>query len=152
MSDLGHRERVLTPVTGRLGYLLKHSNLRFAELTSLALAPHGIDGREWAVLLTIAEGDPMSQREVARRLSVDRTTMVALIDELEGKGLVRRSPHPEDRRKNVVSLTRVGRTTLAKARRAIGEAERRFLDPLPADEARRFKEALRALVHAAESN
>jgi DNA-binding MarR family transcriptional regulator len=133
-------------LTGRLGYLLKHAQLRLAELTAAALAPHGIGGRELAVLLVLAGREPASQQQAARRLGVDRTTMVALIDALEDKGLVTRHPHADDRRKNVVELTAAGRDTLSRATEAGDDAERRFLEALPQPDARQLREALHTLV------
>jgi DNA-binding MarR family transcriptional regulator len=119
-----------------------------SKLIRPALAPHGIDGRELAVLNALADQDPLSQQETARRLGIDRTTMVALVDALENKGLVERRPHPEDRRKNVVELTGTGHDTRRRATRASQDAERRFLAALDEDDAKRLKEALRALITA----
>ncbi len=130
----------------RLGYLLKHARLLLGELTTGALAPYGLDGRELAVLLVLAGGEPASQQQAAQRLGVDRTTMVALLDTLEGKGLVTRHPHAQDRRKNVVELTPAGHETLRGATRAGEEAERRFLAPLTAPAARQLRDALHTLV------
>jgi DNA-binding MarR family transcriptional regulator len=133
-------------LAGRLGYLLKHAQLRMAELNAAALAPFGITGRELAVLLSIDSQAPLSQQEAGRRLGVDRTTMVALIDELEGKQLVQRRQDPADRRKNVVALTPAGHGTLTKAGKASDEAERRFLAPLTGNEAAQVREALRRVA------
>ena len=133
-------------LAGRMGYLLKHAQLRMAELNAAALAPFGITGRELAVLLAIDSQAPLSQQEAARRLGVDRTTMVALIDELEGKQLVQRRQDPADRRKNVVALTPAGRATLADAGKASDEAERRLLAPLTGDQAAQVREALRMIA------
>jgi DNA-binding MarR family transcriptional regulator len=130
----------------RMGYLLKHAQLRMAELNAAALAPFGITGRELAVLLAIDSQAPLSQQEAAGRLGVDRTTMVALIDELEGKQLVQRRQDPADRRKNVVALTPAGRATLRKAGKASDEAERRLLAPLTGDQAAQVREALRMIA------
>src|SRR4029453_10674317 len=100
-TDAGRRpepeQQPESPVARRLGYLLKHANLRFAYLSGAALAPYGIDGRELAVLVSLDERDPLSQREAAQRLGIDRTTMVALVDRLEGKGLAERRRAPADR-------------------------------------------------------
>ena len=131
-----------------LHYLLKHAQMRLAELTGPALAPFGINGRQCAVLLAIAEQAPSSQHDISERMGVDRTTMVALVDELEAKGLVERRPDPRDRRKNVVALTEAGRTTLEEAARAVDGAERHFLGPLSDDEAAAFREALRTAALA----
>ena len=141
-----------TPPGGRadnLGYLLKHAWLRLAEATAPELAPFGIDGRELGVLTVLAGGDPLSQQEAARRLDVDRTTMVALIDGLEAKKLVERRPHPQDRRKNIVEPTAAGREVLRKATRVTGDIERRFLAPLSEADAERLKAWLRILNSAA---
>jgi DNA-binding MarR family transcriptional regulator len=139
----------LPALASRLGYLLKHAQLRLAELTGAAMAPFGVTGRECAVLIAIDSQSPLSQHEVAGRLGVDRTTMVALIDELEGKGLLQRRRDPDDRRKNVVALTEPGRITLRRAARAGDEAERRFLAALSGDEAEALKQALRVVAFPA---
>jgi DNA-binding MarR family transcriptional regulator len=133
---------------GSLHYLLKHAQMRLAELTAPALEPFGISGRQCAVLVAVNEEAPSSQHDIARRMGVDRTTMVDLVDELEAKGLVQRRADPRDRRKNVVALTEAGRTTLEEATRAVDEAERRFLGPLSDDEAAAFREALRTAALA----
>lgn len=135
-------------LTSRLGYLLKHAQLRLAELTTAALEPFGLNGRELAVLIVLAEGEPASQQEAARRLGIDRTSMVAFLDALEAKGLVERHPHAHDRRRNVVELTAAGRESLRAARRAGDEAERRFLAPLSGPAGAALKEALLALIGA----
>jgi DNA-binding MarR family transcriptional regulator len=135
-----------------LGYLLKHAQLRFFEFGALALAPLGINGREAAVLRAIDPDRPVSQGEIARGMNVDRTTMVALIDDLQLKGLVRRRQDPDDRRRNVVELTDVGRTTVRQAAKAVGQAERQFLDPLSAAEAAQFKKILRVLLKDADGS
>jgi DNA-binding MarR family transcriptional regulator len=136
---------------GSLYYLLKHAQLRLADLTGPALAPFGINGRQCAVLSAIDEQAPSSQHDIAQRMGIDRTTMVTLVDELEGKGLVERRADPRDRRKNVVGLTPAGRGTLLGATTAVDEAERRFLSPLSDDEAAKFRETLRATVFAPEA-
>jgi DNA-binding MarR family transcriptional regulator len=136
----------LPALAGRLGYLMKHAHQRLTDLTGSALAPFGISGRELAVLIAIDDRAPLSQQEVARRLGVDRTTMVALIDDLENKTLVQRRQDPGDRRKNVVVLTDAGHVTLRRASAASEEAERRFLAPLSRAEGAAFTEALRAVA------
>ncbi|MFD0687562.1 MarR family winged helix-turn-helix transcriptional regulator [Actinomadura fibrosa] len=130
----------------RLGYLLKHAHLRFAEASAQALAPLGIDGRELAVLAVLAADVPLSQQEAAKRLGIDRTTMVAMVDVLEAKGLAERRRSPEDRRKNIVQLTAHGQEVLRKAEDVRVDAERRFLAPLPSDEAETLLRALRTLA------
>jgi DNA-binding MarR family transcriptional regulator len=136
---------------GSLYYLLKHAQLRLADLTGPALAPFGINGRECAVLIAIDEQARSSQHDIAQRMGVDRTTMVNLVDELEAKGLVERHPDLRDRRKNVVALTEAGRVTLRGATEAADEAERSFLGALSDEQAAMFRELLRVTVFAASA-
>lgn len=135
------------PPLTRLGYLLKHAQARMAELNREALSPYGIDGRDLVVLQVIADQESASQQDAARRLGVDRTTMVALVDALEAKGLVARQPHAEDRRKKVVTLTTKGRGTLRRASRAGDEAEQRLLAALSTTDAARLRKLLATIVH-----
>jgi DNA-binding MarR family transcriptional regulator len=147
-DQLNHKLGLVSnDVAPRLGYLLKHAQQRFSELTATRFGPLGISGREAAVLRAVGGGDgPSSQGEVARRLGVDRTTMVALIDDLQDKGLVLRRQDRDDRRKNAVELTDAGRRVLREADQAADEVERTFLAPLTAGEAEQFRRALQALV------
>jgi DNA-binding MarR family transcriptional regulator len=133
-------------VTERLGYLLKHVQLRLAELSAEALAPHGLTGRELAVLTVLAVERPLSQQEAATALGIDRTTMVAFVDQLASKGLVERRPDGADRRRNLVELTPAGKRTHERAVAVYAEAERRFLAPLSPTAAARFRADLRRLL------
>lgn len=81
------------------------------------------------------------------RLGVDRTTMVALLDTLEGKGLVSRHPHADDRRRNVVELTDAGRDTLRRATKASDDAEHAFLAPLGPQAAQHLRNSLQSIVN-----
>lgn len=130
----------------RLGYLLKHVNARLTDLTTAALGPLGIDGRELGVVLAIDSAKPLSQLAVATRLGIDRTTMVAMLDTLESKGLITRRPLLEDRRRNVVELTPRGHTALAEGIKASDAAERKLLSGLDAAEGDAFRVALRAML------
>jgi DNA-binding MarR family transcriptional regulator len=117
-----------------------------AELSEKALAPHGINGRELAVLLVLAGREPASQQQAAQRLGIDRTTMVALLDALQVKGLVSRQPHAEDRRRNVVEVTDAGQDTLRRAVAATDEAERTLLAPLSRQDGEHLRDFLQAIV------
>jgi len=132
-------------VSDRLGYLLKHVQARLAEQQAGALEPFGINGRDLAVLSTVASEEPPSQLEVAARLGVDRTSIGDLLDSLEDRGLVERRRSPEDRRRNIVALTPHGEDTVRKAEQIRVEIERKFLAPLTSST--RFREDLRKLLN-----
>jgi DNA-binding MarR family transcriptional regulator len=133
-------------LASRLGYLLKHAQRRLVEAAAPVMAPFGIDGRELAVLTLLAAGSPLSQQEAADELDVDRTTMVALVDALEAKGLVERHRSLADRRKNIVALTPAGQNRLRRAGKARDEVEGEFLAPLGDALSRQFIRALQILA------
>jgi DNA-binding MarR family transcriptional regulator len=138
-----------TPADGetvRLGHLLKQAHHQFMEQATKALAPLGIGTREWAALLCLDDERNLSQGAVAQRLGVDRTTMVALVDALQQKGLVAREPDPADRRKNRVVLTPEGRRLTEQGAELADEVERRFLAALSPTQAQQLKSSLQVLL------
>jgi DNA-binding MarR family transcriptional regulator len=58
---------------------------------------------------------PMSMGELAGVLGIDPPNATTLVDELESQGLVRRGPHPTDRRAKVVEATRKGKDLARRA-------------------------------------
>ena len=149
---MSNGEQPAPELTDSLGYLLKHAHLRLSEQTGKALAPWGIDAKELGILVVIAGPEPLSQQQVAQRLGVDRTTMVAMLDALERKGIVSRHPHAGDRRRNVVELTDAGRGTFQSAIKARDRAERGFLSSLGAQDARHLRSSLKAVVAGPDHN
>jgi DNA-binding MarR family transcriptional regulator len=145
-ADLGHTRHPGDAVLPRLGHLLKKAYLLFTERTSIALGPLGVSSHEVAALLRFDEERQLSQAQVAARMGIDRTTMVALVDELERKGLVNRRPHEGDRRKNSVELTARGRELKRRAARIVDDCEREFLAVLDQADAQQLKTALMALI------
>ena len=129
----------------RLAYLLKRAQLELDGLHEENLAPYGISARELAVLLLLDAREPESQ-QAGKRLGVDRTTMVALIDALENKELVVRRADAEDRRRNVIALTGSGRKTLRQAARASDQAEQRLLAELDEAESAQLRGLLRRIA------
>jgi DNA-binding MarR family transcriptional regulator len=53
--------------------------------------------------------DPLTMRELAAKLAIDAPYTTVVVDDLERRGLVARTPHAEDRRAKVVTLTLAGR-------------------------------------------
>ena len=63
-------------------------------------------------VLAIVEDDPLPPHVIVARMLVTSGTMTSLLDRLETKGLVRRTNHPDDRRKILVQITDTGRDIL----------------------------------------
>jgi DNA-binding MarR family transcriptional regulator len=133
-------------LTDRIGYLLKHAQLRFQEIQRQALTPLSLDGRLLAVLIAAEHAGPSQQLRLAENLGVDRTTMVDLVDRLEASGFLERRPDPDDRRARLIHLTPQGRKALAAGIAASDKVEQRFLAALSDADQRTFRRALSRLI------
>ena len=63
---------------------------------------------------------PLSMGDLAAVLGIDRPNATVLVDELERHGLVRRRPHPTDRRTKLVEATRKGKSLARRANEILG--------------------------------
>ena len=129
-----------------LGYLLKHAHLALEQRTDAALADVGLTTRDLGVLRVIAGGEARSQQEAAAVLGVDRTSMVALLDALEHRGIVTRKPSERDRRRNAVELTQDGRSLFQLAEQRSTEAEQAFTATLGDAGGAELRRALQAVL------
>ena len=85
-----------------------HAAARFAE----RLEPLGLTPAHVGALRVIAASTGSSQQEVAARLGMFPSRFVALVDELQDRGLVQRVENPHDRRIYLLQLTAKGRDVL----------------------------------------
>ena len=69
----------------------------------------GIGASELAALEHLEAAGPMTPGQLGGRLSMTAGAVTALLDRLEGRGHVERSPNPEDRRSAIVRETEKGR-------------------------------------------
>src|SRR5262245_34872024 len=105
----------------------------------------GLTARE-CLLLAFAATEPLSQQDIARRLAIDPTVVVGVVDELERRHLVERRRDPADRRRYLLAVTTDGGELLDKAERTAQEATDAFLDPLSEAERRQLGALLRTLM------
>ena len=111
-----------------------------------ALADEGLNLRTFSVLAMVGEGAARTQLEIAQSLGLDKTTLVASIDELERRGLVLRSTDPQDRRARIVSVTSAGASLLSRAEMIVRATESSLFAGLQGEEARQLRELLLGLI------
>jgi len=99
-----------------MGALMRTHQLMVAELDRL-LKPHSLSRTAFLLLATLLMSRdhtrPLGQ--LSRHLMVHPTTVTLVIDQLEGRDLVARRPHPTDRRTILAALTDEGRRVVTKA-------------------------------------
>lgn len=121
-----------------LGYLGEKSRRNFMAV----LEPHGFHPREFGLMTVMAKRPGITQQELAALARVDPSSMVALLDDLEARGIAERRVDPEDRRRRSVHLTAKGEEQMRILQREARRSARTFLEPLDDEE----KEALNALL------
>src|SRR3954469_6218832 len=118
----------LERVAGRPTWLLSRTNLRAQDLLAAAFATEGLRGYHFRLLAALDQYGPSSQADLGRHTGIDRSDVVAALNELVDKGLARRQPDPADGRRNVVSIKKRGkdhaRTSRHRARRCPGSVAR----------------------------
>ena len=143
--------RSASPARGlsrRVGFLLAqmgtHAHRQFAErLARLDLQP-----RHFGMLSHLAASEGQSQQALSVALGIHRSAVVALVDDLEHRGLAERRRDPVDRRAYTLYLTSAGREMLAELE---SMADERDVDLLSALNASERSQLLSLLQRVAES-
>jgi DNA-binding MarR family transcriptional regulator len=92
-----------------LAMALRGAYLTLHRKADAALGPRGVTADQFVLLATLAKGDAVTQRDLARRTTSDPNTIRAMLLLLEARGLVARRRHPGDARAWTVTLTAKGR-------------------------------------------
>ncbi|GAA2622081.1 MarR family transcriptional regulator [Streptomyces spororaveus] len=126
--------------------LLGQASTHAQRLVSEGLS--GADARTWhyAALVALEESGPASQATLSARTGIHRSDLVAVINELAARELVERTPDPEDRRRNVVTLTPPGRRQLRKLEQILTAVQDELLAPLTAQEREQLTRLLGRIV------
>ena len=140
-----------SPVRGlsrRLGFLLvqlgTHAHRQFAErLARLDLHP-----RHFGMLSHLAASEGQSQQALSDALGIHRSAVVALVDDLEQRGLAERRRDPVDRRAYTLYLTPAGRELLVELERAADQDEAELLSALDAAERSQLISLLQRLAES----
>jgi MarR family transcriptional regulator, lower aerobic nicotinate degradation pathway regulator len=120
----------LARLYARPGFLLRRAHQISAavfedECRALALTP-----AQFGVLTVLKAHPGLGQSSLARALGFDKVTVLRVLRGLETRGLVARSPAPENKRNVSVSLTPAGAEMLARAQKPAERAYKRLLAPL----------------------
>jgi MarR family transcriptional regulator, lower aerobic nicotinate degradation pathway regulator len=97
------------------GFLLARAHTRAHAVFQEALVPVGLTPKSYGALTVIIEVGPLSQAALGEILLIDRTTMVAVVDELERAGYVERGRRAADRRVYSLEATPAGKKALDAA-------------------------------------
>lgn len=134
------------PLDRRIGYLLRRAQIAVFRDFFATFEAHDIRPGQYSILTVIECNPGLKQGEVSAALGIKRANMVAMIDELEKRKLLRRDPSVIDRRSYALMLTAKG-TRLMAALHALAERhERTIADAIGIETYRSLAQPLKAIA------
>jgi DNA-binding MarR family transcriptional regulator len=141
MSDVKGAAALRATLVFNLGTLGALASDRFAtRVEAIGLKP-----KHAGLLAALDAGSAASQQELATRLGVVPSLIVALADQLQELGAVERIRDPDDRRRQVLTLTAEGRRLLTGCAEAAEEADDELTAGLSDSQRTTLTRGLRAL-------
>ena len=127
-----------------LAYRLRRAKARFSQHFLKTVGQDGITLGQFDVLTLIARNPGLTQTVLARAIGIERSTMVVVIDRLEGRGLVCR--HQRDKRSYALRLTTEGEAVVERATKRAREYEAALTVGLDARERQQLTDLLARLA------
>ncbi|MEV0155622.1 MarR family transcriptional regulator [Micromonospora sp. NPDC050686] len=127
-------------------WLLTQTAAHAARLVTEGLGAVAARGYHYRLLAALHDDGPASQADLGRRSGIDRSDVVAALNELAARDLVRRAPDPDDRRRNVITLTPAGRRQLHRMEQALDHVQATLLAPLSSPERAELTRLLTVLL------
>lgn len=118
-----------------LGYHLRRAQSAvFRHFAQVVGAEEDITPGLFGMLQVISANPGLCQSRLAEAMGVDRSTIVAVIHQLETRGLVERLAAPQDRRSHSLHVTRDGRAALRRMEKLVLRHEAEIAEGLSDDE------------------
>jgi DNA-binding MarR family transcriptional regulator len=131
-----------------LAFLLSQVGIHAASQFAERLAKIDLQPPLFRILNLVDAAEGRSQQAIGEAIQVPPSRMVALVDELERRGLVERRPNPDDRRVRALYLTRKGRQKLARGREIAHAHEEALTAGLGPTDRDRLTQLLQQIVDA----
>jgi DNA-binding MarR family transcriptional regulator len=125
----------VTPPFRSVAFLLSSLGYAISRRFHEVLRPLELEPGEFALLRAVSASDGEAQNALAERLRISPSWMVAIVDDLERRGLLERRPHARDRRVRNLHLTPAGKKLLRQAEKQAQQFDLQVAEQL--DEAER---------------
>lgn len=118
-----------------LGYHLRRAQMAaFKHFARTVTADEGVTPGLFGMLQVIAANAGLTQNRLAEVMEVDRSAIFKVVNQLEGRGLIARTPSDLDRRSNCLQLTEHGLAALARMEALVVAHEKEFAGTLSPEE------------------
>lgn len=142
------REIVGDQAPASLGFLLSQVGIYASQRFARRIAAIDLQPPMFRVLNVVDVAEGQSQQAIGEAIEAPASRMVAIVDELERRGLVERRPHPSDRRIRALYMTGKGRRLLARGRKIASEHEQELTRGLSDADRKRLIALLGKIVEA----
>jgi DNA-binding MarR family transcriptional regulator len=139
------RDRTVETPLSSTGVLFVQLGRTARRWFGAALGPLGLKPPQVGALHQLRTG-PMSQQALGDALDLDASNLVAILNDLEDKGLITRRRDPDDRRRHVVEITETGVERLADVGIVLADVEERLIAALDEEQRAQLHELLTTIV------
>jgi DNA-binding MarR family transcriptional regulator len=133
------------------GYLIGRVDRIIRRSFEALLDSHGLTLAQYTALSVLAARPGLSSAQLARRSLVSPQGMNNIVNDLESKGLIDRTPHEDGGRVLRVAISKHGMEVLALCEDAVSQIEDAFLDRLTVEHRAQFVSALQVLARVPEA-
>jgi DNA-binding MarR family transcriptional regulator len=131
-----------------LFYSLESAIKAYRRFAQARLQAAGIDVTidQWLVLKTLHESADVTLQQIGAAVFKDFASVTRIVQLLERKGLVCRTPHPHDGRRSALVLTSAGESVIRTVEPIVRANRRRALDGIDAEDVARLRAVLRRIT------
>jgi len=119
-------------------HLIRRAGQFGADIYAVHKNSKDLTPRQFAVLLTVAQNESISQIGLVEKTGIDRSTLADLVKRLSDRGLLQRRRTKEDARANALRISASGRRALSSSQTAATRADAAILAALPVDRRKGF--------------
>ena len=129
-------------------HLLHRAGQCAGDVFQAEMALGDLTPRQYAILLTVAQNEGLSQTHLVEKTGIDRSSLADIVRRLLKKGLLQRRRTKDDARAYAVKLTEEGQRVLKSAEPMARKVDDRILAALPGQQRERFVQDLNTIVQA----
>lgn len=129
-------------------HLLHRAGQCASEVFQVELGSDDLTPRQYAILVTVAQHEGVSQTQLVDLTGIDRSTLADVVRRMLKKGLLQRRRTRDDARAYAVKLTEEGSRVLKIHEPMARRVDERILASLPAQQRDRFLQDLSAIIEA----
>jgi DNA-binding MarR family transcriptional regulator len=135
-------------VRNRASWLIGRAYARSSGLLNEAFDAYGngLRSYHYRVLSSLEESGPTGQAELGRITGIDRSDVVAILNDLEALSLITRTTDPRNRRRNIVTMTKAGAQRLDELDLVISGVQEKLMGPLSPSQRAQFLKLIEMII------